>query len=68
MADGVRQSVICAACRWEGDRRYVSMDDPIGKREGFGRCPECGGALVHRPPKYLPGKSKLASLPASGLR
>lgn len=62
--DGDKQSVICAVCRWEGDRRYVSLDDPTGRYEGFGRCPACGGALVHRPGKYVRGCSKLASLPA----
>lgn len=64
MADGEKQSVICAVCKWEGDRRYVRLDDPIGKRDGFGRCPACGGALVHRPLRYVRGRSKLASLPA----
>lgn len=64
MADRDQRSVMCATCKWEGERRYVSLDDPIGKREGFGRCPDCGGALVHRPPKYVRGRSKLASSPA----
>lgn len=64
MADRDQRSVMCATCKWEGERRYVSLDDPLGKREGFGRCPDCGGALVHRPPKYVRGRSKLASSPA----
>lgn len=68
MADREKQSVMCAVCRWEGDRRYVWVDDPMDQREGFGRCPACGGALVHRPPKRPRGFSKLASLPANGLR
>lgn len=60
--------MICAACRWEGERVFVSCEDPISRREGFGRCPRCDGALVHKPPRYGPGRSKLASLPANGLR
>lgn len=64
-----RDRVRCAAaCGWEGWRRYVSVDDIIGRHAGFGPCPTCGSALVHRPARYQPGRSKLASLPSTGLR
>lgn len=66
--DGTKQSVVCVACKWEGDRRYVSSEDPIGRREGFGLCPVCRTPLTRRPKRYVPGGSKLASLPANGLR
>lgn len=61
---GLCRPVLCPECRWEGDRRYVTIGDPLGTREGYGTCPRCQTKLVDRPPKYVRGQSKLASLPS----
>jgi hypothetical protein len=40
----MNHEVVCERCGWRGQRAYITLDDPLARREGFGPC-RCGGTL-----------------------